>query len=67
VFTLLVGVAAATINEGNYTVILTGMAAMVSGAISMRSPTTISFLFCLLIISISLFFNKYSKDIVTCQ
>lgn len=35
VFTLLVGVAAATINEGNYTVILTGMAAMVSGAISM--------------------------------
>lgn len=35
VFTLLVGVAAATLNEGNYTVILTGMAAMVSGAISM--------------------------------
>jgi VIT1/CCC1 family predicted Fe2+/Mn2+ transporter len=35
VFTLLVGVAAATLNEGNYTVILTGVAAMVSGAISM--------------------------------
>jgi VIT1/CCC1 family predicted Fe2+/Mn2+ transporter len=35
VFTLLVGVAAATLNEGNYTVILTGIAAMVSGAISM--------------------------------
>ncbi|TFF98310.1 MAG: hypothetical protein EU547_01895 [Promethearchaeota archaeon] len=35
VFTLLVGVAAATLSEGNYTVILTGMAAMVSGAISM--------------------------------
>ncbi|MFX1276195.1 MAG: VIT1/CCC1 transporter family protein [Promethearchaeota archaeon] len=34
-FTLLIGVAAATISEGNTIVILTGLAAMVSGAFSM--------------------------------
>ncbi len=34
-FTLLVGVAAATITTGNFIVILTGLAAMVSGAVSM--------------------------------
>ena len=34
-FTLLVGIAAATLTEGNAIVILTGIAAMVSGAISM--------------------------------
>jgi len=35
VFTLLVGVAAATLKQGNEIVILTGMAALVSGSISM--------------------------------
>ena len=35
VFTLLVGVAAATLKQGNEIIILTGMAALVSGAISM--------------------------------
>lgn len=35
VFTLLVGVAAATLRQGNEIVILTGMAALVSGSISM--------------------------------
>ena len=34
-FTLLVGIAAATLTGGNSLVILTGIAAMVSGAISM--------------------------------